>query len=136
MSKNENLNVTELMELESTKVSFVNSNANSKTNVKINNDGYISEINGFSTLETISDINDQINDIQIPPESPIQLNDFDNEDQNLSKGPTKGIINIIDTQMYLEFNNINESVKDTIEKIINDENVKFEEIYILEKILI
>ena len=38
--------------------------------------------------------------------------------------------------MYLEFNNINESVKDTIEKIINDENVKFEEIYILEKILI
>lgn len=130
MSKNENLNVTELMELESTKVSFVNSNANSKTNVKINNDGYISEINGFSTLETISDINDQINDIQIPPESPIQLNDFDNEDQNLSKGPTKGIINIIDTQMYLEFNNINESVKDTIEKIINDENVKFEETYI------
>ena len=92
MSKNENLNVTELMELESTKVSFVNSNANSKTNVKINNDGYISEINGFSTLETISDINDQINDIQIPPESPIQLNDFDNEDQNLSKGPTKGLL--------------------------------------------
>ena len=80
------------MELESTKVSFVNSNANSKTNVKINNDGYISEINGFSTLETISDINDQINDIQIPPESPIQLNDFDNEDQNLSKGPTKGLL--------------------------------------------
>ena len=129
VSKDKNSNITKLTELESTKVSFMNSNANSETNVKINNEGYISEINGFSILETISDINDQIEDIPVSSESPIQASDLDIEDQNLSKGPTKNIINIIDTQMLLEENNINETVKDTIEKIINDENVEFEEIY-------
>ena len=129
ISKDKNSNITKLTELESTKVSFMNSNANSETNVKINNEGYISEINGFSVLETTSDINDQIEDIPVSSESPIQASDFDIEDQNLSKGPTKSITNIIDTQMLLEYNDINETVKDTIEKIINDENVEFEEIY-------
>ncbi len=129
ISKDKNSNITKLTELESTKVSFMNSNANSETNVKINNEGYISEISGFSVLETTSDINDQIEDIPVSSESPIQASDFDIEDQNLSKGPTKSITNIIDTQMLLEYNDINETVKDTIEKIINEENVEFEEIY-------
>ena len=124
-----------LKQTENSEISFSsNSNVDSETNVSINDEGYISEVESSLKSESISDINDQIDDIPIDPESPIQKNDLDIEDENLSSGSIKSISNTINSRIFLEFTNINETVKNTMEKIIKDENVEFEETYLFNKL--
>ena len=128
-SKDKKSNTINLKESEITDISFVNnSKVKSDTIVKINKEGIITEIKGIAISESISDINyenekNSLNDLSIQ-------SDFDEEDYNKINGPTKKIKNIIETVMHFENNNINETVKYTIEKIIKDENIEFEKVYL------
>ena len=127
-SKDTNSKTINLKETEITEISFINnSKIQSETDVKINEEGIITEIRGYAISEIISNINYE-NEKETLDDFSIQT-DFDEEDNNKINGPTKKIKNIIETIMHINNNKINETVKDTIENIIKDENIEFENVY-------
>ena len=129
-SSDDKTNTVNLKEIEKTSISFSDSKANSETDFQIDKDGNLNEIKSYATLESISDSNNQIEDIPIT--GPFSNNDIKDEDQNIIQSPVLSVSNIIKTQMNLESITINETVKETIEKIIKDENIEFESVYLID----
>ena len=128
-SKDKNSKSINLKESELTEISFINdSKIISDTEVKINQDGIITEIKGYAISEIVTNINNE-NEKDSSDDFSIQ-SDFDEEDNNKINGPTKKIKNIIETIMHIKNNTINETVKETIENIIKDENIEFENVYL------
>ena len=129
-SSDDKTETVNLKEIEKTSISFSDSKVDSEVNFQINKEGNLNEINSYATLESISDSNNQIKDIPIT--GPFSNNDIEDKDQNIIESPVLSVSNIITTQMNLESITINETVKDTIEKIIKDENIEFETVYLID----